>query len=92
MYEFHGLVKVKEHESKTVRYKKKKKNNRKRRKLRQPINIGQKVLIIPEPLKKIDPPGVLYKISTEKKTFFNRNKIFKINKRVGIDGDEINYY
>ena len=25
MYEFHGLVKVKEHESKTVRYKKKKK-------------------------------------------------------------------
>ena len=91
MYDFHGLVKVKEHESKTVRYIKKQ-NNRKRRKLRQPINIGQKVLIIAEPLKKIDPPGVLYKISTENKTFFNRNKIFKINKRVGIDGDEINYY
>ena len=76
MYEFHGLVKVKEHESKTVRYKKKKKNNRKRRKLRQPINIGQKVLIIPEPLKKIDPPGVLYKISTEKKNVFQQKQNF----------------
>ena len=39
MYDFHGLVKVKEHESKTVRYIKKQ-NNQKRRKLRQPINIG----------------------------------------------------
>lgn len=91
IYDFHGLVKVKEHESRTVRYIKKQ-DNRKRRKLRGPLNIREKVLIIAEPLKKIDPPDVLYKISTENKKFFNRNKIFKINKRAGIDGDDINYY
>ena len=91
IYDFHGLVKVKEHESRTVRYIKKQ-DNRKRRKLKEPLNIWEKVFIIAEPLKNVDPPGVLYKISTENKKFFNRNKIFKINKKVGIDVDKINYH
>ena len=91
IYDFHGLVKVKEHESRTVRYIKKQ-DNRKRRKLKEPLNIWEKVFIIAESLKNVDPPGVLYKISTENKKFFNRNKIFKINKKVGIDVDKINYH
>ena len=37
-------------------------------------------------------PGVLHKSSTENKPVFNRNKIFKIKKRVGINSGEKNYY
>ena len=37
-------------------------------------------------------PGVLYKYSTKNKPFFNRNEIFKINKRVGINSSKTNYY
>ena len=58
-----------------------KQDQRKRRKLRVPLDTGEKVLVIPEHLKKKDAPGVLYKISTENKSFFNKNEIFKINNK-----------
>ena len=72
IYEFHRLVWVKEHESRTGRFIEKQ-DDRKRGKLREPLDIGEKVLIIAERLKKIDPPGVLYKSSTKNKSLFNRN-------------------
>ena len=49
-------------------------------------------MVIAERLKKKDVPGSLYNSTTENKPFFNCNKIFKINKRVTIDGDETYYY
>ena len=72
IYEFHRLVRVKEHESRTGRYIEKQ-DDRKRATLREPLDIGEKVLIIAERLKKIDLPGVLYKSSTKNKSLFNRN-------------------
>ena len=59
-----------------------KKDLRRPRKLRDPLNVGEKVLVLAERLKKKDAPGKLYKSTTQNKTFFNKNKIFIIKKRV----------
>ena len=91
IYYFHRLVRVKNIEDKKVRYMEKQ-NDRKRGKLRELLDIGEKVLIMAERLKNKDALGILYKSSTENKPFFNRNEIFKINKRVGINGGKKNYY
>ena len=50
IYDFHRLVRVKEHEDRTVRSMEKE-DDRKRRKLREPLDIRGKVLIIAERLK-----------------------------------------
>ena len=42
-------------------------------------------------LKKKDVPGRLYKSTTENRVFFNRSRIFTINKRV-LTGDNTYYY
>ena len=91
IYDFHILVRVKNHEDRTVRYMEEQ-DDRKRRKLREPLDIEEKVLVIAERLKKKDALGVLHKSSTKNKPFFNRNEVFKINKRVGINGGKTNYY
>ena len=44
--------------------------------------MGEKVLVLAERLKKKDAPGRLYKSTTQNKTFFNKNKIYIIKKRV----------
>ena len=43
----------------------KKQDERERRKLREPLDIGEEVLLIAERLKKKDASGVLYKSSTK---------------------------
>ena len=91
IYYFHRLVRVKNLEDRKVRYMEKQ-NDRKREKLRELLDIGEKVLIMAERLKNKDALGILYKSSTENKPFFNRNEIFNINKRVGINGGKTNYY
>ena len=90
-YKFHRLVRVKEHKDRAVRYMEKQ-DKWKRRKLREPVEIGEKVLLIVKNLKKKDEPSVSCKSWTGNKSFFNRNEIFKINKRVGINNGETNYY
>ena len=47
IYDFHRLAYVKEHEDRTVRYMEKQ-DERKRRKLREPLDIGEKALLIVE--------------------------------------------
>ena len=42
-------------------------------------------------LKKKDVPGRLYKSTTENRVFFNRSRIFTINKRL-LTGDNTYYY
>ena len=54
-----------------------KQEERKRKKLREPLDTGEKVLLIAERLKQKDTPGVLYKSLTENKPFFNRNEFLK---------------
>ena len=58
-----------------------KKTDRRKRTLRSPLNLDEKVLVLAERLKKKDTPGNLYKASTEKMAFFNRDRIFTIYKR-----------
>ena len=69
-----------------------KQDERKRRKLREPLDIGEKVLLIAECLQQKDAPSALDKSSTKNKSFFNRSEIFRINKRVGINNGETNFY
>ena len=66
-------------------------DTRKKRTLRNPLEIGEKVLVLAERLRKKDEPGKLYESTTENRPFFNRDRIFTINKRVWI-GDSIYYY
>ena len=68
--------------------------DRRKRKLRSPLNLDEKVLVLAERLKKQDTPGNLYKASTDNISFFNRDRIFTIYKRAklnnGILGKKIN--
>ena len=63
----------------------------KKRKLRDPLDIGEKVLVLADRLRKKDALGRLYKSTTENRPYFNRNRIFTINKRVQ-RSDKTYYY
>ena len=69
-----------------------KQDKQKKRKLREPLDIGEKGLLMVKRFKKKDAPSILYKSLTENKSFCNRNEISKINKRVGINNSKTNYY
>ena len=57
-----------------------KKDSSNKRKLREPLNIGEKVLVLAERLKKKDAPGRLYKSTTQNRSFFNKDRIFILKK------------
>ena len=52
-----------------------------KKRLREPLEKGEKVLVLAERLSKKDATGKLYKCTTETKSFFNRDRIFKIRER-----------
>ena len=58
---------------------------RKRRRLREPLDISERVLILASRLKKKDAPGVLFKSTTENKPFFSRKQVYIVKKIVKID-------
>ena len=87
IYDFHWLVRVKEHEDRTVRYMKKQ-NDRKRRKLREPLDIGEKVLVIAERLKKEMHQAFCIRSPPETNHFSIEMKFLG----VGINSGEINCY
>ena len=51
-----------------------------RKKLRSPLTVGEKVLVVAERLRKQDAPGNLYKSTTENISFFNNEEIFIVTK------------
>ena len=55
------------------------------KKLRSPLTVGEKVLVLAESLRKKDVPGNLYKSTTENMPFFNRNEVFIVRKVVLTD-------
>ena len=59
---------------------------RKRRRLREPLAIGERVLLLAARLKKKDAPGVLYKSTTENKPFFSRKQVYVVRKVVKVAG------
>ena len=63
-----------------------------KRKLRSPLNLDEKVLVLAERLKKKDAPGNLYKASTDNMSFFNRDRIFTIYKRAKLNNDTYLYW
>ena len=85
-YDFYRFAKVGKHNARQIRYNKTK-DEKNPRKLREPLNIGEKVLVLAERLKKKDAPDKLYKSSTQNKTFFNKDKIFIIKKEQTTSND-----
>ena len=79
-FDFYRLAKIGKENKRYERYMTKKDSYK--RKLRDPINIGEKVLVLSERLKKKDAPGKLYKASTQNKAFYNKDKVFIIRKRL----------
>ena len=83
IYDFMRIKKIGNNQSRNDKYNQK--LDRKKRKLRSPLNVNEKVLILAERLKKKDAPSNLYKASTDNIPFFNRNRIFTIYKRVKLN-------
>ena len=89
-YDFYRLKQV------TKAFKRYKKHDvnidlKRKKKLREPLTIGERVLILASRLKKKDAPGVLYKSTTENKPFFNKKQIYTVKKIVKIN-DIFNYW
>ena len=61
----------------------------KRKKMRENLNINEKVLVLTESLKK-SAPGKFYKQSVQNTSYFNKEKISFIRKKQKID--KISYY
>lgn len=62
----------------------------KRRKLKDNLNIGERVQVLAERILKKSTPGKFYKQSVQTISYFNKEKTFYIRKKQKID--KINYY
>ena len=67
-FDFYRLQKVSKNNNRIQRYSIKK--DSRKRQLREPLNLGEKVLVLAERLKKKNAPGRLYKSTTQNKSFF----------------------
>ena len=80
MFDFQRIKKVEETNRRQEKFAIKK--DRRRRKLRSPLKIGEKVIILAERIKKKDAPSKFYKASTDNIPFFNRENIYTVYKKV----------
>ena len=83
IYDFIRLQKIENNQTRNDKYNQK--LDRRKRKLRSPLNLDEKVLVLSEKLKKKDASGNLYKASPDNIPFFNRNQIFTIYKKVKLN-------
>ena len=90
IYDFVRLRNIENRQMRNDKYDQK--IDKRKRKLRSPLNLHQKVLVLAERLKKKDAPGNLYKASTDNMPFFNRNRIFTIYKRVKLNNGTFLYW
>ena len=79
IYDFYRMVKVSKAVNRYERYNVKI-DEKQKRKLREPLEINEKVLILAERIKKKDAPGFLFKSTTQNIPFFNKKEIFTIRK------------
>ena len=90
IYDFYRIVKTSKdaarYKQNNIRLDKKSRN-----KLRSPLTVGEKVLVLAERLKKKDAPGSLHNSTTENIPFFNRNEIFTVRKVLPIESS-YNYW
>ena len=83
MYDFQRIKKVDNNNYRNRKYETKK--DKRRKKLRSPLYLDEKVLVLAERLKKKDALSKFFKTSTDNIPFFNREKIFRIYKRAKLD-------
>ena len=90
VYDFHRMVRV----SRDVeRYKRNsiRSDKKTRKKLRSPLTVAEKVLVLGERLRKKDTLGNLYKSTTKNISFINREEIFIVRKVLSKE-DPYNYW
>ena len=63
-----------------------------KKQLRDPLEIGEKVLVLHECLRKKDAAWRLYKKATENKSFFNRDRTFIISERSKLNNNTYLYW
>ena len=90
IYDFMRIKKIENNQMRNAKYDQK--IARRKKTLRSPLNLGEKVLVLAERLKKKDAPGNLYKASTDNIPFLNRNRIFTIYKRAKINNSTYLYW
>ena len=84
IYDFHRLVKVTKGINRYEKYTEKL-DRKQKRKLREPLNINEKVFVLAERIKKKDAPKFLFKSTTENIPFFNKKEIFTIERYLLIE-------
>ena len=89
IYDFHRISSIEKRQARDNRYVQK--IDSYGRKLRDPLNIGEKVFILSSRIRKKDVPGSFYKPTTENKPYYNRKEIFTI-KKVALINDVYNYW
>ena len=62
----------------------KKKYWRKRKKLRKDLNIGERLYVLAERIKKKSAPGKFYKQSVQNIRYFNKDTVFTVRKKLRI--------
>ena len=90
MYDFLRLKKVDNNNFRNNKYNARK--DRRQKKLRNPLYLDEKVLVLAEILKKKDAPSKFFKSSTDNIPFYNREKIFAIYKRAKLNNDNYLYW
>ena len=90
IYDFMRLRKIGTNQLRNEKYNDK--IDRRKRKLRSPLNLDERVLVLAERLKKKDAPGSLYKASTENIPFFIGDRIFTIYKRAKLENGVYLYW
>ena len=58
-----------------------KKYSKKRKKLRENLNIGERVYVLAERIRKKSAPGKFYKQSVQNISFFNKDTVYTISKK-----------
>ena len=89
-YDFYRLAKVTKDVNRYERYNEKL-DKKQKKKLREPLEIGEKVLVLAERIKKKDAPKFLFKSTTGNVPFFNKKEIFNIDKYI-LNNDVYNYW
>ena len=90
MYDFHRLIKVKESRDQTEKYDAK--VDRRKKRLSDPLEAGEKVLVLAKRLRKKVSSLRLYKSTTEHQSFFNRDRSFAISERSKLDNNTYLYW
>ena len=89
LYNMHRIEKTDKLNMRMDRYNRKK-YSKKRKKLRENLNIGERVYVLAERIKKKSAPGKFYKQSVKNINFFNKDTVCTIRRKQMIDG--IRYY